>query len=191
MISTATAAAKARTPWPCSAARNQTTNVTTAIISTVGTKMALIRSASPWIGAREPCASRIICTIRESTLSAPRVVALNRNAPVRFTVPPMTRAPTIFSTGSDSPVSIDSSTAEAPLTTSPSTGIRSPGRTRMRSPAITCSIGTSSSRPSRSTRASFGCRSASARSAAEVCRLARASKVFPVRISAMMMITAS
>ncbi len=46
-----------------------------------------------------------------------------------FTLPPNTIDPGAFSTGSDSPVSIDSSTADAPSTTSPSTGIRSPGRT--------------------------------------------------------------
>ena len=42
----------------------------------------------------------------------------------------MSSAPASFSTGSDSPVSIDSSTAEAPSITIPSTGTRSPGRTQ-------------------------------------------------------------
>ena len=42
---------------------------------TTGTKMPLMRSASFWIGAREPCASRISRTICASTLSAPSVVA--------------------------------------------------------------------------------------------------------------------
>ena len=46
-------------------------------------------------------------------------------------------------------------------------------------------------RRSRATRAVLGCRSASARSAAEVCRLARASSVLPTRTSPMMKITAS
>ena len=49
-----------------------------------------------------------------------------------------------------------SSTAVAPSVTTPSTGIFSPGRTRTRSPTTTCSTGTSTSAPSRSTRAVFG-----------------------------------
>ena len=50
-------------------------------------------------------------------------------APVLFRVAPMTSAPGLFSTGSDSPVIIDSSTALLPSSTFPSTGIFSPGRT--------------------------------------------------------------
>ena len=54
--------------------------------------------------------------------------------------------------GIDSPVSMDSSTALAPDTTRPSTGILPPGRTRSRSPRFTISSGTSSSEPSARTR---------------------------------------
>ena len=75
MMSTATAAAKARTAGAWSAATNQTTKVAMAIESTTGTKTALTRSARRWIGAREPCASRMSLTICASTLSAPSVVA--------------------------------------------------------------------------------------------------------------------
>ena len=39
-----------------------------------------------------------------------------------LTVPPVTRAPAVFSTGIDSPVSMDSSTELAPSVTKPSTG---------------------------------------------------------------------
>ena len=46
--------------------------------------------------------------------------------------------PASFSTGIGSPVSIDSSTALAPSSTTPSTGTFSPGRTRRRSPTWTC-----------------------------------------------------
>ncbi len=56
------------------------------------------------------------------------------SVPVMFRVAPVTRSPGPFSTGTDSPLSIDSSTALAPSTTTPSTAIRSPGRTRTRSP---------------------------------------------------------
>ena len=73
----------------------------------------------------------------------------------------------------------------------PSTGTRSPGRTTTTSPARTSPTGRSRSSPSRTTRAAAGWRRTSARSAAAVLRLARASNALPVRISAMMMITAS
>ena len=65
--------------------------------------------------------------------------------PVLFIVPPITLAPGSFSTGIDSPVTIDSSTALRPSSTTPSTGTFSPGRTRSRSPTATASSGTSSS----------------------------------------------
>ena len=47
-------------------------------------------------------------------------------------------SPGRFSTGIGSPVIIDSSTELLPSTTTPSTGTLSPGRTRSRSPAVTC-----------------------------------------------------
>ena len=49
-------------------------------------------------------------------------------------LPPVTGEPVCFSTGSDSPVSMLSSTLEAPSSTVPSTGIAAPGRTRTTSP---------------------------------------------------------
>ena len=57
----------------------------------------------------------------------------------------MTSSPGPFSTGIDSPVNMASSTAERPSSTTPSTGIFSPGRTTTTSPARTDSTGTSSS----------------------------------------------
>ena len=68
-------------------------------------------------------------------------------------VAPMTSSPADLVTGIGSPVSMDSSTAEAPSTTTPSTGTLSPGRTRSRSPATTVASSTSSSTPSRTRRA--------------------------------------
>jgi hypothetical protein len=110
---------------------------------------------------------------------------------VRLIVPPITPSPTLFSTGNDSPVSIDSSTALAPETISPSVGTRSPGRTSTVSPGCTASTGISTSTPPLSTRATSGCSATSARSAADVCRFARASSVLPTSTSAMMKRTAS
>src|SRR5207249_4341515 len=73
-------------------------------------------------------------------------VARIRSVPDPLSVAPITVSPECFSTGTGSPVSIDSSTADDPSITTPSTGIRSPGRTRSTSPARTCSSGTSASR---------------------------------------------
>ncbi len=65
----------------------------------------------------------------------------------------MTLSPDRFSAGIDSPVTKCSSTPELPSTTTPSTGIDSPGRTRTKSPGTTCSMGITCSVPSRTTRA--------------------------------------
>ncbi len=191
MISTATPAAMPRTAPPSPPTSAQVIAVSSARTITTGTKMPLIRSASAWIGARDPCASRISWTIRASNDSAPRVVARTRSAPVPFMVPPITRAPACFITGSDSPVSIDSSTALSPPITSPSTAMRSPGRTTITSPCRTASIGTSTSPSGRTTRAVAGCSAASDRSAVAVFRLARASRALPASTKAMISTTAS
>ena len=100
-----------------------------------------------------------------------------------FTHPPVTASPAVTSTGTGSPVSIEASTADAPEVTTPSTAIFSPGRTTNRSPTASWATGTRTSRPSRSTAASFAPSSASARSAAPDRRFARASKYRPSRIS--------
>src|SRR6266511_5331379 len=96
------------------------------------------------MGALEPWAS---CTMRmmlASAVSLPTLAARNRNDPVLLMVAPITSSPMTFSAGMDSPVIIDSSTAEAPWTTTPSTGTFSPGRTRTRSPTMNSSAGTRS-----------------------------------------------
>ena len=107
-------------------------------------------------------------------------------------VPPITRSPAPFSTGIDSPVSIDSSTALSPERISPSTGMRSPGRTSSTSPGTTWPTGTSiSAFAADHARTVGGCSSTSARNAVDVRRFARASSTLPVSTSAMMMITGS
>ena len=138
------------------------------------------RSASRWIGAREPCASSTSATIRASTVSRPTRVAAEDEAAGAVDGAADTVAPGAFSTGRLSPVSIDSSTADAPSTTTPSTGMRSPGRTRSRSP--TCTLRRSARRPRRcraTTRAVRGARLTSRRIASEVPSAARASSQRP------------
>ncbi len=132
------------------------------------------------MGARLRWASATICTICESTVSAPTRSASMTRLPVALTVAPMTRSPGFFSTGMGSPVIIDSSTALAPSTTLPSTGTFSPGRTRRRSPAWTRSSATSSSLPSGlMRRAVLGASPSSARMAAPVRLRALSSSTCP------------
>ena len=108
-----------------------------------------------WMGALDPWASSTSLMIWASTVSFPTLVASNLNVPVLFRVAPITWSPRRFSTGRLSPVSMDSSTAEAPSRTTPSTGTFSPGRTITRSPIWTSSVGMSVSSPFRMTRAVF------------------------------------
>ncbi|BAY06534.1 hypothetical protein NIES19_58170 (plasmid) [Anabaena cylindrica PCC 7122] len=100
-------------------------------------------------------------------------------------VAPMTSSPGCFFTGILSPVTIASSTVDVPLTTSPSTGIFSPGRTKTTSPISTCSIGTSISRPLRINRAVFACKPINFLIASDVCPLARFSNNLPNKIKVM------
>ncbi len=105
--------------------------------TTAGTNQAATRSTRLWIGARERWASATICTIRASMVSLPTRSARMTKLPDWLRVPPLTLSPGAFSTGTGSPVSIDSSTVLRPSCTTPSTGIWSPGRTRSRSPTAT------------------------------------------------------
>src|SRR4028118_754447 len=86
------------------------------------------------IGAFEPCASSTIRTIWASAVSPPTFSARLTKPPVPLRAPPVPPPPPPFSAGMDSPVSMLSSSAERPSTTTPSTGTFSPGRTRTRSP---------------------------------------------------------
>ena len=63
------------------------------------------------------------------------------SAPLVLSVAPISLSPVRLLTGSGSPVSMDSSTALLPSTTTPSTGTFSPGRTRSRSPTCTWARG--------------------------------------------------
>ena len=132
-------------------------------------------SASRWIGARDACACRTIVMIWASRVSAPTLSARTRSDPVVLTVAPITASPARLATGIGSPVTIDSSTADDPDTTTASTGIFSPGRITSSSPATTCSTGISVSVPSRTIRAVRACRPSSSRMAWPVPALARVS----------------
>jgi hypothetical protein len=112
---------------PILPAKYQPSPAAIAIKITAGTKYFATVSAILCIGAfpiRASSTSLIIC---DRTVSCPTFVALTFIRPFRFIVPPITSCPTVLSTGILSPVIADSSTEEEPSTTSPSTGILSPG----------------------------------------------------------------
>ena len=79
----------------------------------------------------------------------PTRVARTTSRPPALTVAPTTGSPAPTSTGTDSPVSMEASTAEVPSTTTPSVAIFSPGRTTNSSPTARSSIGMRVSAPSR------------------------------------------
>ena len=171
MISTATAAVNANSAL--SPAPSQNPSVATASAITTGTNTPETRSASRCTGALPDCASVTSRAICASAVSAPTRVARTISRPPALTVAPATSSPGPTSTGTDSPVSIELSTAERPVSTTPSVATFSPGRTTKRSPTASCSTGTR--RPSSSS-TSLAPSSSSAFSAAPARRLARASK---------------
>ena len=192
MISTATAFTTPNTQpcaWPD---RPQASRVTTAAATTASTKPPATRSAMLCIGARERCACATSRTICASSVCAPTFCERMTRLPWRLSVAPISASPGRLSTGSGSPVSIDSSTALAPSTTTPSTGTFSPGRTRSRSPMCTCASGMSCSRPSGSMRrAVFGASPSSDLIAADVLERAFSSSICPSRVNETMTAAAS
>ena len=156
MMRTETKLSRARVKTGSGTKKAQTTKVIKAMAMTAGTKTAATRSAIRWMGALEPWASSTRRMIWASAVSAPIFVARKVKLPLLLIVAPKTSIPGSFVTGMLSPVSMDSSTAEAPVRTTPSVGIFSPGRTRISSPFMTSSTGMSAGWPSRITRAVLG-----------------------------------
>ena len=135
------------------------------------------------MGALPACASSTSRAICATAVSLPTRVARTSSRPNVLTVPPATSSPGPTSTGTGSPVSIDRSTAESPSSITPSVANLSPGRTMNRSPVAIVSTGTTTSCPSRSTRASFAPSSSKARIAAPDRRRAPVSRKRPRRIN--------
>ena len=185
MTTTATPAVSASLTVP--PAMSQTMNVTAAMPSTTGTNTPATLSARRAMGAFVAFASSTSWMILASAVSAPTRVARKVNEPVRFTVAAFTVSPGSFSTGMDSPVSALSSTAEEPSSTTPSTGMDSPGRTTTVSPSWMASTGTVSSVPSAVRRwAVLGARSMSFSMAPPVLDLLRVSRYLPTVTSVRM-----
>ena len=109
--------------------------------------------------------------IWERVVSCPTRVARQRMKPAWLIVAALTGSPGALSTGMLSPVRAASLTALLPSSTTPSTGMFSPGRTTNSSPGCTCSTGMTASAPPRTTVAVLG---------ASFIRLLRASVVLPL-----------
>ena len=111
-----------------------------------------------------------------SWVSRPTLSARTTRRPVSAMVPPVTLSPAAASTGTDSPVIMDRSTADWPEVTSPSAAIRSPGRTTKRWPTRSRPAGMRRSvSSSPSTQTSLAPAAARSRMASPAVRLARAS----------------
>mmetsp|Transcript_4217 Transcript_4217/g.11656 ORF Transcript_4217/g.11656 Transcript_4217/m.11656 type:complete len:444 (-) Transcript_4217:906-2237(-) len=111
-----------------------TTKVRADMHRTAGTNLAAMRSATSWMGALEAWALSTSRMIFANVESSPMTVTAKRIDPSRLMVPPMTSSPSCLCAGTDSPVSIDSSTEDDPDRTVPSDGTFSPGRTIRTSP---------------------------------------------------------
>ena len=192
MISTLTAATSPKAKRGSGPNVAQAAKAMSATAITAGTNQPATWSASRWIGARLRCALATICTICASKVSRPTLSARMTKLPLVLMVAPITRESFSLVTGMDSPVTIDSSSAERPSSTTPSTGTLSPGRTRNLSPALMASSETSSSPPSSLTRrAVLGARSSKARIAPEVASRARNSSTWPSSTSTVITLAAS
>ena len=166
---------------------SQTAPASTAIAMTAGTKTPAILSAMRAIGAFEALASSTRRMIWLIVVSSPTRSALKWMDPCLLIVAEVTLSPACFSTGIGSPVMADSSTLVVPESTTPSAGMRSPGRTMTSSPATSSSAGMTCSTPPRTTHACFGARSMSFSSALLVCPFARASRYLPTVIKVTIM----
>ena len=175
MIRTETAALMAKAePLP---SISQKASVSSESTSTTGTNTEDTRSASFCTGALPVWASSTSRAIWARAVSEPIRVASTTSRPPALTLAPTTSSPGCFSTGTDSPVSRDSSTAEAPSTTTPSVATFSPGRTTKRSPMPSRSIGIMVSVPSGpSSDTSLAPMSSSSRRASPARVFARSSK---------------
>ena len=149
---------------------------------TTGTNTDETLSAILAMGALVAEASLTSLIIFEKVVSSPTLEALQRRKPDMLTVAAETSEPADLSTGRLSPVRADSFTAPFPSSTTPSTGMLSPGRTTKTSPFFTCPTGTSVSTPSLTTTAFPGERLTRALRASVVLPMERASSILPTEI---------
>ena len=107
-------------------------------------------------GALRSCASSTIVRIRLTEDSASGLVTRAVITPLRETKPASTVSPGSALRATLSPVSAEVSISLMPVSTTASSGTRSPGRMRISSPTCTCAGSTAAYAPSRRTNASSG-----------------------------------
>ncbi len=118
--------------------------------------------------------------MRPTVLSSPTRVSSTCSSPSIFIAPARTWSPSAISTGTDSPVSEARSRLEWPRRTMPSAGTRSPARSSIRSPTLSCALGTISTVPSgRSRRLSASVNRVRARTASCEPSMLRSSSMWP------------
>ena len=110
------------------------TAISVATIMIPGTRGWAMRSASRCEVPLRACSASTIRTIRASELSCAVVVTSTSSTPVPLIDPANTSSPSAASTGTDSPVMAETSSAVRPSRMIPSVAIRSPGLTSIRSP---------------------------------------------------------
>ncbi len=113
-----------------------------ASATVAGTNRAAARSASRSMCERCWSACSTLDTMRATMEESTGCVQRSSMVPSMTNEPALTRSPGARPAGTGSPVSMDSSIAEAPRSIVPSTGMRSPASTWTRSPAFTVAAST-------------------------------------------------
>src|SRR5438067_9460341 len=138
------------TGWP----RTSPSTRTTAHSTTAATASARPTPTSRRCNGVRPRPVTISAAMRPIALAVPVADTTARPRPRTTTVPAETVVSVALSTGTDSPVSADSSTSRAAAcTTVASAGTMSPSASTSRSPGTTSAVGTGCCTPSRTTRA--------------------------------------
>ena len=121
---------------------DQNANVAALAPMTPYVNFPLTSSANRCTGASLCCAASTMRTIPATWVSSPELTTRTVMAPSQLTVPALTSSPSRLARGMGSPLIAASSTWLTPLTTTPSTGILSPGSTRMVSSGWITDVGT-------------------------------------------------
>ncbi len=138
--------------------------ISAAATMIAGTSGLAMRSARRWLAPLRDCSASTIATMRANELSAALEVTSTSSTPVPLIDPANTSLPGPASTGTDSPVMAETSSAVRPEVMVPSVATRSPGLTSIRSPTRNSAGGMVISAPSRRTVASSGTSANNARS---------------------------
>ena len=134
------------------------------------------------MGARRAWACSTNRIMRARAVSEPTRLTSRTSGASKFKLPDESSVPGSTWSGIGSPVRLETSTAESPSRTTPSTGMRSPARSWTRSPGRRAPTLTSRISPSVKTkRAVSGCNCASCCKACPVRKRARSSRKRPKR----------